>query len=224
MVFGAAASGCGAAPPSSGSSARVASAAPISNAAPSASPSSAPGEASKDVSEGGTGEGGDAKEDDIDRLDGAVGRGGLSTGKAGSGSSDTTKSSPDDKKVERAGDSPSPPPPAQAATMSSTPLSGRLSQQAINDVLSKNAALFDECYSIGAGASRDFHATVSVRATLGPSGAVSDAQVIQSDAKNAKVDSCVANAIRKIKFPVPKDAGASVVTFPIEFQGAEKRR
>ncbi len=108
--------------------------------------------------------------------------------------------------------------------MSSTPLSGRLSQQEINDVLSKNAALFDDCYSIGAGASRDFHATISVRATLGPSGAVSDAQVIQSDAKNAKVDSCVANAIRKIKFPVPKDGGTSVVTFPIEFQGAEKRR
>lgn len=215
--FAAASAGCGAAPPPTGSQNKIVQSAPPLTPAP-ASSSSAASSASADDKpaedgDGGPGGGGEITEGG---LDGAKGRGGLGTAKS---AGDTGKFG-----ESKGADTPAPPPPGQAATMSSTPLSGRLSQQEINDVLSKNAALFDECYSIGAGAGRDFHATVSVRATLGPSGAVSDAQVIQSDAKNAKVDSCVANAIRKIKFPVPKDGGTSVVTFPIEFQGAEKRR
>lgn len=113
--------------------------------------------------------------------------------------------------------------PQQAAVdSSSAPLAGRLTQQEIGEILSKNAALFNDCYTIGAGKSQSFTGVVTVKATLGPSGSVTDAQVIKSTAKNQKVDTCVVQAFKKIKFPPPKDGGTSVITFPMEFDGVEQ--
>ena len=65
-----------------------------------------------------------------------------------------------------------------------------------------------------------FIAKVTVKATVGPKGNVVEAQVVKSTAKNKKVDACVIEAFKKIKFPPPKDSAASMVTFPIEFNGA----
>jgi TonB family protein len=110
----------------------------------------------------------------------------------------------------------------EAASAASTPLSGKLSQQDIAEILSRNAAYFNDCYTIGAGKGQEFRGTVTVKATLGPSGSVSEAQVLKSTAKNAKVDACVVTAFKKIKFPPPKDGGTSVITFPMEFQGVEQ--
>jgi TonB family protein len=132
-------------------------------------------------------------------------------GNVGSGGSDK----------EAAEGSGNPPPPKQAA-VSSTPLSGKLTQQEIADILSRNAAYFNDCYTIGAGKGQEFRGTVTVKATLGPSGAVTVAEVIKSTAKNAKVDACVVTAFKKIKFPAPKDGGTSVITFPMEFLGVEQ--
>lgn len=101
---------------------------------------------------------------------------------------------------------------------------GQLTQAQIRDVVEKNGDLFDQCYLIGAGKSRDFVATVTVKATLGPSGSVTVAEVIKSTAKNKKVDTCVADAFKKIQFPAPKGAATSVITFPMEFQGTEEVR
>lgn len=114
--------------------------------------------------------------------------------------------------------------PHQAAVVDSgsAPLAGRLTQQEIGEILSKNAALFNDCYTIGAGKSQSFTGVVTVKATLGPSGSVTDAQVIKSTAKNQKVDTCVVQAFKKIKFPPPKDGGTSVITFPMEFEGVEQ--
>jgi TonB family protein len=118
-----------------------------------------------------------------------------------------------------------PPPPAQASVnMGSTPLGGRLSQKDIGEILSKNSALFNDCYTIGAAGGQSFTGTVTVKATLGPTGSVSDAQVIKSTAKNQKVDTCVVQAFKKIKFPTPKDGATSVITFPMEFNGVEQIR
>lgn len=99
---------------------------------------------------------------------------------------------------------------------------GRLTQQEIGDILTKNAALFNDCYTIGAGKTQSFTGVVTVRATVGPSGNVTDAQVVKSTAKNPKVDTCVVQAFKNIKFPPPKDAGTSVITFPMEFNGVEQ--
>lgn len=109
-----------------------------------------------------------------------------------------------------------------SVTSTTTPLGGRLSQKDIGDIVMKNIALFDPCYTIGTKGGRSFTAVVTVRATLGPSGAVSVAETTKSTAKNAEVDTCVAQAFKKIKFPSPSDGGTAVITFPIEFSAVQQ--
>jgi TonB family protein len=138
------------------------------------------------------------------------------------GVGDGAKGDAEGDKKEAIADKGSPPPPPAQASATSTPLAGRLTQQEIADILSKNAAYFNDCYTIGAGKGQEFRGTVTVKATLGPSGNVTDAQVIKTTAKNAKVDACVVTAFKKIKFPAPSSGGTSVITFPMEFQGVEQ--
>lgn len=110
----------------------------------------------------------------------------------------------------------------QNAAVDGKALTGSLSKAEIRNIVTKHAELFDECYSIGAGKSMQFVATVTIKATIGPSGVVNETKVLGSNAKNAKVDQCVADAFKKIKFPVPSNGATSVITFPMEFQGAEQ--
>jgi len=99
---------------------------------------------------------------------------------------------------------------------------GTLSQEQIGEIVNKSGDLFSECYTLGAGGkNKSYTATVKVKATLGPGGAVNSVDVLQSS-KNPKVDQCVANAFKKIKFPAPKSAATSVITFPITFGPLEE--
>jgi TonB family protein len=61
---------------------------------------------------------------------------------------------------------------------------------------------------------------VTLKVTLGPTGNVNEALVAKSTAKNPKVDQCVVDGFKKIKFPAPKAGATSVFTFPMEFGGA----
>lgn len=110
----------------------------------------------------------------------------------------------------------------QNASVDGQALTGSLSKAEIRNIVIKHGELFDECYSIGAGKSNQFVATVTIKATIGPSGVVNETKVLGSNAKNVKVDQCVADAFKKIKFPVPSNGATSVITFPMEFQGAEQ--
>jgi TonB family protein len=63
---------------------------------------------------------------------------------------------------------------------------------------------------------------VTVKATIGQKGDVNAAEVIKSTSKSKPVDACVANAFKKMKFPPPRGGVTSVITFPMEFNGAEQ--
>jgi len=113
--------------------------------------------------------------------------------------------------------------PQAAVVDSPLSLSGKLSQDEIRKILEQNAELFGDCYTLGAGGkSKDLRGTVKVKATLGPDGTVKVVEVVKSTMKNKKVDTCVADAFKKIKFPKPADAATSVITFPIKFDGLEE--
>lgn len=103
-----------------------------------------------------------------------------------------------------------------------TPLGGKLSQAEIRKIVLAHGELFDRCYTIGAQGGIQFVAKVEIKAFLGPSGKANKTQVLKSTAKNPKVDECVADAFKQIQFPRPHEGATSVVTFPIEFQGAEQ--
>jgi TonB family protein len=101
---------------------------------------------------------------------------------------------------------------------------GSISQSEIRDVITQHGYAFDECYRIGAGKTTQFVATVTVKATIGPSGKVTVAEIKKSTAKNKKVDTCVLETFQRIRFSPPKGGATSVITFPIEFNGAEEVR
>jgi TonB family protein len=118
------------------------------------------------------------------------------------------------KKSERVG---------QAVVDTSEPISGKLTQADIGRILEKNGDVFGDCYTLGAGGKmKDFRGVVTVKATIGPSGTVNQVDVTKSTANNPKVDACVREAFKKIKFPKPRDGATSVITFPISFNGVEQ--
>jgi TonB family protein len=111
----------------------------------------------------------------------------------------------------------------QAVVETRSPLAGKLTQDDIRAILEKNGDVFGDCYTLGAGGKlKNFKGVVTVKATIGPKGAINQADVIKSTANNAKVDACVRESFKKIKFPPPHDGATTVITFPIIFNGVEQ--
>jgi TonB family protein len=109
---------------------------------------------------------------------------------------------------------------AANAAAADKPLGGAMTPDDIRAVVEKNGELFNDCYSIGAGKGQQFTGKVTLKVTLGPTGTVNEVLVAKSTSKNPKVDQCVADGFKKIKFPAPKSGATSVFTFPMEFGGA----
>ncbi|MRG97113.1 AgmX/PglI C-terminal domain-containing protein [Polyangium spumosum] len=99
------------------------------------------------------------------------------------------------------------------------PLSGTLSDEQIQAAVNENVKAFDACYSIGADKEGKLAGTVTIQATVGPLGAVNEASVKKSTVKNSKVDDCVRDAFKTIKFPRPAGGGTVMITYPMTFGG-----
>lgn len=95
---------------------------------------------------------------------------------------------------------------------------GSLSNAEIQKAINDNLTLFDACYTLGADKQGKLEGTVTLKATVGPLGTVKEATVTKSTMKNRKVDTCVADAFKKVKFPQPK-GGAVIITYPMTFSG-----
>jgi TonB family protein len=108
--------------------------------------------------------------------------------------------------------------PATSSTSSDTPLVGSLSNAEIQKAINDNIQAFDACYTLGADKQGKLEGTVTIKATVGPLGTVKEATVVKSTMKNTKVDKCVADAFKKVKFPQPK-GGAVIITYPMTFGG-----
>jgi TonB family protein len=111
----------------------------------------------------------------------------------------------------------------QAVVETRSPLSGKLTQDDIRRILEQHGDVFGDCYTLGAGGKlKNFKGVVTVKATIGPKGAVNQVDVTKSTANNTKVDACVRDSFKKIKFPPPHDGATTVITFPISFNGVEQ--
>lgn len=109
------------------------------------------------------------------------------------------------------------------AVVETRPLAGKLTQDDIRRILEQNGDVFGDCYTLGAGGKlKNFKGVVTVKATIGPKGAVNQVDVTKSTANNTKVDACVRESFKKIKFPPPHDGATTVITFPISFNGVEQ--
>jgi len=128
-------------------------------------------------------------------------------------------------------DAAAPPPPAAAATAAASrvdravatdaPVLSNITQADILAAVNKNGEAFNACYAIGAGASKTYRAKITVKATVGPTGAVNSVEIVSSTARNAKVDGCVADAFKTLTFNRAVGSGATVFTFPLTFDGGQ---
>ena len=105
-----------------------------------------------------------------------------------------------------------PPKPPAAAVVDSN---GNLSEAEVRATIVSKQSTFRECYDLGASGQTSFSGTVQLKVSIGATGTVVSVDVLTSTTKNAQVDSCVTQAVRRIQFPA-KGNGA-VVAFPIEF-------
>jgi len=99
------------------------------------------------------------------------------------------------------------------------PLSGTLTDEQIQGAVNANLKAFDACYTLGADKEGKLAGTVTVQATVGPLGKVNEASVKKSTVKNPKVDDCVRDAFKTIKFPEPAGGGTVMITYPMTFGG-----
>lgn len=79
-------------------------------------------------------------------------------------------------------------------------------------------ALFDACYTLGADKKGKLEGTVTIKAVVGPLGTIKDITVVKSTIKNAKVNTCVEDAFKMVKFPQPR-GGAVIINYPMTFGG-----
>ncbi len=152
--------------------------------------------------------------------------------KLGGASGDTHGSS----SLEQAMKSPPPPPPPPPlakgsgaakgkdtgapgrAMTTDAPIVSKITQDDILALVNQNSDVFYRCYNLGAGASKSWRATVTVKATVSPLGTVSAIEVTSSTTKSPKVDACVIDGFKKLTFSRPANSGATVFTFPMQFE------
>jgi hypothetical protein len=105
-----------------------------------------------------------------------------------------------------------------AAPTTDVPIAAGLSQEEIAKAVESQGKVFDPCYKTLGKKS----ASVKVRATVGPAGQVNAVELIVSNSKNAKMDTCVIEGFKKIKFPSPHGSSTATITFPMDFGPLER--
>jgi TonB family protein len=99
------------------------------------------------------------------------------------------------------------------------PLSGTLSNEQIQKAVNDGVKGFDACYTLGADKDGKLEGTVTIQATVGPLGTVNEASVSKTTMKNPKVDACVVDAFKKLKFPQPDGGSTVMISYPMTFGG-----
>ncbi|MFK7985117.1 MAG: TonB family protein [Sandaracinaceae bacterium] len=97
---------------------------------------------------------------------------------------------------------------------------GSLAREVIRRVIRRHINEVRFCYEQELNARPDLTGRVSVRFTIGPTGAVQDSSVSSSTLSNARVEQCIAQALRRWRFPAPPGGGVVVVTYPFVLSSA----
>ena len=95
---------------------------------------------------------------------------------------------------------------------------GALSQEAIRRVVRRHLPEVRFCYEQGLAQNPNIEGRVSVNWIISPTGAVQSSRVTSSSLGNARVDECIANAVRRWSFPTPDGGGPVGVNYPFVLQ------
>jgi outer membrane biosynthesis protein TonB len=91
---------------------------------------------------------------------------------------------------------------------------GALDKDIIRRIVRSHINEVTYCYNQGLARDPNLKGRVAVQFTIGPTGTVPVAVVQDTDLKDRNVASCVAQAVKRWKFPKPRGGGNVVVTYP----------
>ena len=91
---------------------------------------------------------------------------------------------------------------------------GALDKDIIRRIVRAHINEVRHCYNQGLAKDPNLKGRVSVQFTIGGTGAVQAAVVAESQIKDTAVSNCIAQAVRRWKFPKPQGGGSVIVTYP----------
>ena len=97
---------------------------------------------------------------------------------------------------------------------------GSLSKEVIRRIIRRHINEVRFCYEQELNQRPDLQGRVAVKFIISPTGAVQTAGVASSTVRNARVEGCIAKAVRRWVFPAPEGGGIVVVTYPFVLQQA----
>jgi hypothetical protein len=91
---------------------------------------------------------------------------------------------------------------------------GSLSKDVIRRIVRRHLNEIKFCYEKGLRRRPDLSGRISVQFLIEPTGGVKTAFVKSSTTGDVSVDQCIANTVSRMTFPVPKESGIVIVTYP----------
>lgn len=95
---------------------------------------------------------------------------------------------------------------------------GALDKDIIRRVVHAHINEIRQCYNEGLHRDASMKGRVAIQFTIGPDGSVPLSAVHETDIKDVEVGRCIADALKRWKFPEPEGGGNVVVTYPFVLQ------
>ncbi|MEN9528567.1 MAG: hypothetical protein RI932_440 [Pseudomonadota bacterium] len=97
-------------------------------------------------------------------------------------------------------------------------LEGNLSREEIEAVVKANLQKIKACYERQLQAKRGMAGRVKTKFVISPAGRVTSANIVSSELGDRPTENCIANEIRRWKFPLPRGGGEVNVSYPFDFR------
>jgi len=98
---------------------------------------------------------------------------------------------------------------------------GSLSKEVIRRIIQRHINEVKFCYEKELAARPDLEGRVSIKFIISGTGAVQMAAVAETTLGNAKVENCIAQAVKRWTFPQPKGGGVVIVTYPFQLTASQ---
>ena len=98
---------------------------------------------------------------------------------------------------------------------------GALDRSVIDAYIKRNLAKIRWCYEKELNKDPKLFGRIVINFIISGTGAVSSSKVNRTTMGNQNVESCVADQIKKIRFPAPKGGGIVIVNYPFVFKHSE---
>jgi hypothetical protein len=98
---------------------------------------------------------------------------------------------------------------------------GALSKETIRRIVRRHLNEIKFCYEKGLRKRPDLSGRVSVRFLIEPTGGVKTAAVASSTTNDFSVDQCIAHTVSRMTFPMPKESGIVIVTYPFTLTSSD---